>query len=78
MQEFSGLEENFKCPGDEVASGRELSDMAIFAVCRKFIVFHNITFNGAFGRWIHVYSIEAAAVAVNLSGFMCMVCGELF
>lgn len=52
--------------------------MAIFAVCRKFIVFHNITFNGAFGRWIHVYSIEAAAVAVNLSRFMCIVCGELF
>lgn len=64
------LEENFRCPGDEVASVRELPDVAIFAVCRKVIVFHNITFNGAFGRWINVYSTGTAIVAVNLSGFM--------
>lgn len=51
--------------------------MAIFAVCRKFIVFHKITFNRTHGRWIHVYSIGAAPVAVNLNGFVCAVCSEL-
>jgi hypothetical protein len=72
------LDGNFRSPGDEAAGGQELPDVAAFAVCRKFILFHKITSNVAFGRQIDIYTIGAALLTVNLNGFMyTVICGEL-
>lgn len=66
------LDENFKSPGDGVAGGCEVSDMAVFAMCRKFIVFCEITFSGESEllQWL-------LTRVLIFHGCMCTVRGEL-